>query len=128
MGASNQNPDLGKRSELLQPSRGHTDDLRARTLVRVADHLHALDAVTGTKPRPEPLDPPMVPFALAGLGAFALAGGIFLLVGAPERWAWICLAGLLCGIPGLITMLRHDAHRRRRRALTHPEFRVTDAP
>jgi hypothetical protein len=34
------------------------------------------------------------------------------------------VAGFLVGIPGLITMLRHDAHRRRRRALTHPEFEV----
>jgi hypothetical protein len=34
------------------------------------------------------------------------------------------VAGFLVGIPGLITMIRHDAHRRRRRALTHPEFEV----
>ena len=40
-------------------------------------------------------------------------------------WLWTCLAGLLCGIPGLLTMLRHDANRRRRRALTHPEFKVS---
>jgi hypothetical protein len=88
-------------------------------------HAHALDAVTGTKPRPEPLDPPMVPFALGGIAAFVVAGLVLLLAGAPDRWLWTCLAGALIGIPGLITMLRHDAHRRRRRALTHPEFRVT---
>jgi drug/metabolite transporter (DMT)-like permease len=89
----------------------------------------ALSAVTGTKPRPEPLDPPMVPFALAGLGAFLLAG----LVGLIFRdwladhghtdWLWICLGGFLVGLPGLATMIRHDRHRRARRALTHPEVR-----
>ncbi|MFB9694073.1 DUF2530 domain-containing protein [Actinoplanes digitatis] len=66
----------------------------------------------------------MVPFALAGLAGFAVAGVILLLLDAPESWLWTCLAGLLCGIPGLLTMLRHDANRRRRRALTHPEFKV----
>ena len=91
-----------------------------------AEHPHGLDAVTGTKPRPEPLDPPMVPFAVGGMAAFALAGVVLLLAGAPDRWLWTCLAGLLIGIPGLITMLRHDAHRRRRRALTHPDFTVTE--
>ena len=89
-------------------------------------HPHGLDAVTGTKPRPEPLDPPMVPFALAGLAAFAVAGVVLLLLDAPDSWLWTCLAGVLCGIPGLITMLRHDANRRRRRALTHPEFTVDE--
>ena len=90
-----------------------------------AEHPRGLDAVTGTKPRPEPLDPPMVPFAVAGMAAFAVAGVVLLLAGAPDLWLWTCLAGLLLGIPGLITMLRHDAHRRRRRALTHPDFTVT---
>jgi hypothetical protein len=90
----------------------------------VAEQLHGLDAVTGTKPRPEPLDPPMIPFAVAGLAAFAVAGVIVLLAGGPRDWLWICVAGFLVGIPGLITMIRHDAHRRRRRALTHPEFEV----
>jgi hypothetical protein len=89
----------------------------------VAEHLH-LEAVTGTKPRPEPLDPPMVPFALGGMGAFAIAGVIVLLAGGPDEWLWICVAGFLSGIPGLLTMLRHDANRRRRRALSHPTFEV----
>lgn len=90
----------------------------------MAEQLHGLDAVTGTKPRPEPLDPPMIPFAVAGLAAFAVAGVIVLLADGPRDRLWICVAGFLVGIPGLITMIRHDAHRRRRRALTHPEFEV----
>ena len=90
----------------------------------MAEQLHGLEAVTGTKPRPEPLDPPMIPFAVAGLAAFAVAGVIVLLADGPQDWLWICVAGFLVGIPGLITMIRHDAHRRRRRALTHPEFEV----
>ena len=91
------------------------------------EHLHGLDAVMGTKPRPAPLDPPMVPFALGGMAAFVVAGVILLLTGAPDSWLWTCLAGVLCGIPGLLTMLRHDANRRRRRALSHPEFRVNSS-
>jgi Protein of unknown function (DUF2530) len=81
--------------------------------------------MTTEKPRVEPLDPPMVPFAVAGLAGFVIAGLIVLLAHGPRHWLWICVAGFLCGIPGLITMLRHDAHRRRRRALTHPEFHET---
>lgn len=75
------------------------------------------------QPRPEPLDPPMVPFAVAGLVAWALAGlvlWIFLQDWLTEHnhrnWLWICLAGFLWGFPGLGVMIRHDAHRRRRRA------------
>jgi len=91
------------------------------------EHPHGLDALTGAKkPRPEPPDPPMLPFALGGTAAFALAGVILLLTGAPESWLWICLAGVLWGIPGTLTMLRHDARRRRRRALSHAEFKVTE--
>ncbi|GAB1644728.1 hypothetical protein KRMM14A1259_51510 [Krasilnikovia sp. MM14-A1259] len=88
--------------------------------------------MTSDKPRIEPLDPPMVPFALAGMAAFAVAGLVLLLnrdwlqAHGHTDWLWICLAGFLLGIPGLLTMLRHDANRRRRRALSHPEFRVTD--
>ena len=134
MRASNQNGGRCKRSKMLQQSRGHPDDLHGRSLLLVADlspapqeHPHGLDALTGAKkPRPEPLDPPMVPFALGGIAAFAVAGVVLLLAGAPESWLWTCLAGMLCGIPGLLTMLRHDANRRRRRALSHPEFTVTE--
>ena len=91
---------------------------------RAGAPLPALDAVTGTKPRPEPLDPPMIPFAVAGLTAFAAAGLIVWLADGPVEWLRICLAGFLVGIPGLLTMIVHDRGRRRRRALSHPEFRV----
>ncbi|MGN9774609.1 DUF2530 domain-containing protein [Micromonospora sp. H33] len=73
-------------------------------------------------PRPEPLDPPMVPFALAGMAAWAVAGLVLLLFrdrlveNGHENWLWTCLAGFLWGFPGLAVMMRHDTNRRRRRA------------
>lgn len=59
----------------------------------------------------------MVPFAVGGIAVWLIA----LLATLPfrdthESWFWICVAGLLWGIPGLITMLRYDARRRKRRA------------
>ncbi|MBN1174238.1 MAG: DUF2530 domain-containing protein [Micromonosporaceae bacterium] len=60
----------------------------------------------------------MVPFALAGLAIWAVAGLIALAVRPwldehdHESWLWICLAGFLLGLPGLATMVRHDARRR----------------
>jgi hypothetical protein len=57
----------------------------------------------------------MVPFALGGMAAWIVAGLVVLIAGGPDRWLWICLAGLLLGLPGLAIMLRHDANRRRRR-------------
>ncbi|NGM12537.1 DUF2530 domain-containing protein [Verrucosispora sp. CWR15] len=80
------------------------------------------DRVPTPPPRPEPLDPPMVPFALAGMAAWAVAGLVLLLLrdrlvaAGHENWLWICLAGFLWGFPGLAVMMRHDANRRRRRA------------
>ncbi|GAA2565944.1 hypothetical protein GCM10010435_43740 [Winogradskya consettensis] len=68
----------------------------------------------------------MVPFALGGIAIFILAGAILLIADARDSWLWTCLAGIICGIPGLLTMLRHDANRRRRRALSHPEFTIND--
>jgi cell division protein FtsW (lipid II flippase) len=68
----------------------------------------------------------MVPFALAGLAGFAIATLIVWLANGPQRWVETCIAGFLVGIPGLITMIVHDRNRKRRRALTHPEFRVTE--
>jgi hypothetical protein len=64
----------------------------------------------------------MVPFALGGMAAWAVAGlGLLafrdeLAANGHEHWLKICLAGFLLGIPGLLVMLRHDANRRRRRA------------
>jgi hypothetical protein len=80
--------------------------------------------VSERKPRVEPLDPPMVPFAVGGLAGFAIATLIVWLADGPDRWLETCIAGFFVGIPGLITMIVHDRHRRRRRALSHPEFRV----
>ncbi|MFG1713446.1 DUF2530 domain-containing protein [Micromonospora sp. NPDC049203] len=75
------------------------------------------------QPRPEPLDPPMVPFAVAGLIAWAVAGLVLLIFfrdwlteSGRQNWLWTCLAGFLWGFPGLAVMMRHDANRRRRRA------------
>ncbi|GHJ50474.1 hypothetical protein Cs7R123_78160 [Catellatospora sp. TT07R-123] len=71
---------------------------------------------------PKPLDPPTVPFALAGIGAFALVGLVFLIfrdwlaANGHESWLWICVAGVLWGLPGLATMIVHDRHRRERRS------------
>jgi drug/metabolite transporter (DMT)-like permease len=81
-----------------------------------------LDAVTGDKPKPPPLDPPMVPFSLAGLGVFAVAGLAllpfrgWLSTHGDTDWLWVCLAGFLVGLPGLAVMIRHDVRRRRRRS------------
>lgn len=71
--------------------------------------------------RPTALDPPMVPIAVAGIAAWAVAGLVLLpfqdrLAAAGHgSWLWICLAGFLSGFPGLAVMIRHDANRRRRR-------------
>jgi len=63
----------------------------------------------------------MVPFALAGIAIWAVIGLVLLAFRGSlrahghEEWLRICLAGIAVGIPGLLTMLRHDANRRRRR-------------
>jgi hypothetical protein len=62
-----------------------------------------------------PIDLPMVPFAVAGLIIWALAGLVLLAADAPGNWIRICVAGFLIGLPGLVTMIRHDANRRARR-------------
>jgi hypothetical protein len=78
--------------------------------------------VPNRQPRPEPLDPPMVPFAVGGIVVWAAVGLVLLLfrgrlaAHGHENWLGICLAGFLLGFVGLAVMLRHDAHRLRRRA------------
>jgi hypothetical protein len=62
----------------------------------------------------KPLDPPMVPFAVGGIGIWAVLG-LALWIAGRDDWAGICLAGVLWGIVGLLVMLRHDANRRARR-------------
>ncbi|HEX5542951.1 MAG TPA: DUF2530 domain-containing protein [Micromonospora sp.] len=65
----------------------------------------------------------MAPFAIAGIAAWAVAG-LTLLIFFRDwlaehghlNWLWICLAGFLLGFVGLAVMIRHDAHRRRRRS------------
>lgn len=52
----------------------------------------------------------MVPFAVAGIGVWAVLGGLSWLAGR-TGWAQICLAGVLWGILGLLVMLRHDSVR-----------------
>jgi hypothetical protein len=59
----------------------------------------------------KPLDPPMTPYAVAGIIAFALAGIVMWIAGAPSSWVWICVAGFLWGFVGLYAMLRHDRGR-----------------
>jgi hypothetical protein len=75
-----------------------------------------------TRPQPEPLDPPMVPFAVGGIIAWAVAGLALL----PFRdwldrhhhtnWLWTCLAGFLLGFVGLAMMIRRDRRRHPRKA------------
>lgn len=62
----------------------------------------------------KPPDPPMVPYAVAGIIAFALAGLGIWIAGGPGRWVQICVAGVLWGLVGLAAMIRHDRHRRTR--------------
>jgi len=79
--------------------------------------------VTQPQRQLEPLDPPTVPFALGGMAIWAVVG-LVLLLGFRDTlsahghtdWLWICLAGFLAGIPGLLTMITHDRHRRERRS------------
>jgi hypothetical protein len=62
----------------------------------------------------EPLEPPMLPVALAGTGIWAVVGLVLLVVDAPARWRWTCLAGFLCGL-GLIALMAIRDRRRGRR-------------
>jgi hypothetical protein len=68
----------------------------------------------------------MVPFALAGMAAFAVATLIVLVAHGPHRWLTIGVAGFLLGFPGLAVMIVHDRNRRRRRSISHASFTVTE--
>ncbi len=63
----------------------------------------------------------MVPFAVVGIVAWAVAGLALLpFHGWLSRhhhtnWLWTCVAGVLLGFVGLAMMLRRDARRRRSR-------------
>jgi hypothetical protein len=78
--------------------------------------------VCGVTSKPKPLDPPMVPFALAGIGLWILAVLVMLpfrdelAEAGHELWFDIAVAGALWGIPGGLTMAVHDRNRKRRRA------------
>jgi len=69
----------------------------------------------------EPPDPPMVPFAVAGIVVWAVLGLALLpMHGWLSRhghmnWFWTCVSGFLWGFVGLAVMIRHDRHRRVRR-------------
>ncbi len=63
----------------------------------------------------------MVPFAVAGIALWAVAGLVLLFFRDwlsrhhHTGWLWTCLAGVLCGLVGLAMMIRRDARRRRQR-------------
>lgn len=63
----------------------------------------------------------MLPFAIGGTAIWAVLGLVLLPfahrlhAAGHGSWLGICLAGFLCGLPGIAVMARYDAHRRRRR-------------
>lgn len=66
----------------------------------------------------EPLEVPMMPFAVGGTVLWALAGLVMLffredLVAAGRtEWLWICFTGLVSGLLGILVMhLRAQRHR-----------------
>jgi bacteriorhodopsin len=72
----------------------------------------------------KPLDPPMVPFAVAGtalwlvLGLLLLPARGWLARHGHSEWFWTCVAGFLLGLVGTAMMIRHDRRRAARRATT----------
>lgn len=71
---------------------------------------------TERKPPVRPLDPPMVPFALAGTAGWIAAGLVLLVIGAPAEWLRTCLAGVLLGLALLVLMIIRDRRRPRDRS------------
>ncbi|MEV6523599.1 DUF2530 domain-containing protein [Longispora sp. NPDC051575] len=66
-----------------------------------------------TREEVQPLQIRTVPFAVAGMVLWALGGLGVLVFDGPRHWIGICVAGVLIGIPGLLTMIRHDRRERR---------------
>lgn len=60
-----------------------------------------------------PVDPPLLPFAVAGTGIWAVAGLALLAAGAPDGWLWTCLAGFLLGLGWVALTAARDRRRRR---------------
>ena len=83
----------------------------------------SLSVVTDRKPLRQlvPPDPPMLPFALVGTGAWLVLGLVLLALrptlarGGNENWIGICFAGALLGLVGTAVMVIHDRNRSRRR-------------
>jgi hypothetical protein len=90
--------------------------------------------VSGVTTQPKPLDPPMVPFALAGIGLWIIVVLIMLPFRADladaghGNWFGIAVAGAIWGIPGLLTMVVHDRNRKRRRARAASDSFKTEEP
>jgi Protein of unknown function (DUF2530) len=63
----------------------------------------------------QPLDPPMVPFAVGGIIAFAVAAIAVWIFDGPQSWLEVCVAGFAWGFVGLAVMIRHDKRRKARR-------------
>ena len=78
-----------------------------------------------TKPeglsRLSPLDPPMLPFAIAGTALWLVLGLVLLAIkptlerGGNGDWPTICFTGAALGVVGIAMMAIHDRNRRRRR-------------
>jgi hypothetical protein len=64
----------------------------------------------------------MIPFAVIGIAVWAVLGLVLLAFRGwlsdhgHTNWLWTCVAGVALGLPGLYLMIRHDQHRRARRA------------
>lgn len=109
---------------------GHTASALASDAYSVFVPPDANGPRENARPRQiQPLDPPMVPFAVGGIVIWAIAGLVLLgfrpalAESGREDWLWICVAGFLLGFPGLYVMLRHDAKRRR-----HHQDRIDHEP
>jgi hypothetical protein len=74
----------------------------------------------GAPPPLKPYDPPLLPYALAGMAVWALAGLVLLLAHdwlvetGRESWLWIVAGGLVWGVPGTLFMLRRDRRKKAR--------------